>query len=235
MTVLGFSPTRIARALLYVTLVIFVVTVARSLLVFVFERPTLFGLAQMLDADKEANLISWYSSSLLLLASLMLGVIAAMARLDGGRYARTWAMLAVVFLFLSADEACCIHESVGDVMYSAMPTSGYLRHAWVIPWGALMLSVGLISIRLLRSLPRQIGGFVLIGAIIYAGGAIGVEMSTGAYMKGRMESDFAYSMMVNVEESMEMLGVVVFIHALGLFMESRTAEPTGETASGPAR
>ncbi len=232
-TTVEIKPTRMAKALLCATLMIFAIIVARTVLVYAFDRPTLFGFAQMLDPDKEANLISWYSSSLLLIASLMLGLIAADARRACTGWARHWVMLAGVFLFLSADEACCIHEMMGDSMHAVLPTGGFLRYAWVIPWGTMAVIVGMVSGCLLCSLPRQIRSLVVIGAIIYVGGAIGVEMHTGKYMTGRTEADLAYSMMVNIEEFMEMLGVVILIHALGLLMESRTAGSFSEPTQAP--
>jgi hypothetical protein len=53
-----------------------------------------------------------------------------------------------------------------------------------------------------------------VAAILYIGGAIGVELIGGRYAELHGEENWTYSMITTVEESLEMAGLIVFIWAL---------------------
>src|SRR5688572_25758727 len=85
----------------------------------------------LLSLSEEGNLPTWYSSSLLLGCSIVLGLIAA----DGGRFAGRWKLLAVVFVYMSIDEAIEIHEHLGRLMH----LGGVLYFSWVVPASVVVL------------------------------------------------------------------------------------------------
>lgn len=212
--------SRIIRIFFYITLGFLCASIIRSLLIYKFGHPTLFGLARFLDVDGESNLPTWFSSSLLLAAAFVLMFIASLVKSDGGGYQVHWRFLAGVFVFLSIDEACCIHEAVGTKLQSAFHTSGYLLYPWVIPWCILLLITGLIYMRFLMTLPGRIRSQILLAAFIYVGGAVGVEIVEAGYSAIiGTERDLIYTLMTTVEEIMEMLGIVVFISALCRYIE----------------
>lgn len=53
-----------------------------------------------------------------------------------------------------------------------------------------------------------------MAATLYLGGAIGVEMAGGRYAELHGTNNWTYSMIVTVEESLEIAGLIVFIWAL---------------------
>ena len=55
--------------------------------------------------------------------------------------------------------------------------------------------------------------FVVAG-IIYVGGALGVEAVSGLWAERHGEDNLVYMTISTVEELMEMIGIIVFIHAL---------------------
>jgi len=68
-------------------------------------------------------------------------------------------------------------------------------------------------------LPRKVGIMIIIAAVIFISGALGLEMAAGAYLSEVEDLTSAlqtprYRMMTNLEEGLEGLGVVIFIAAL---------------------
>ena len=67
---------------------------------------------RIFDVNGEANIPTWFSSLLLVLNSFILAIIAIRTKAQQGRYYTQWFVLAVVFLYLSIDEAALLHEMV---------------------------------------------------------------------------------------------------------------------------
>jgi hypothetical protein len=54
----------------------------------------------------------------------------------------------------------------------------------------------------------------VVAATLLIGGAIGIELVGGRYAELHGSEHLTYSMIVTLEESLEMAGVIVFIYAL---------------------
>lgn len=172
--------------------------------------------------QREANIPTWYQSSALLLCSLLLATIASGSKRLGRPYAGHWGFLGAVFLFLSVDEAAEIHEGVNNLVRRAVDPGGPLAYAWVIPYGILAAALGIAYIGFLSHLPRRTRRLFLLAGGGYVGAAVGVEMAQavldqGPYLMARVASPVA----ANVEETLEMAAVVLFIYALLSYIASR--------------
>ncbi|MFP8877143.1 MAG: hypothetical protein VCB99_09590 [Myxococcota bacterium] len=66
----------------------------------------------------------------------------------------------------------------------------------------------------MRALPSKIRFLFILAALIYVGGAVGVERATDWYDVHDLLDTLAYNLWTAVEETMEMAGVIVFIYAL---------------------
>ena len=53
-----------------------------------------------------------------------------------------------------------------------------------------------------------------MSAIIYIGGAIGIEMIGGYYMSKHQALDFNYMLITSIEETLEIIGIIVLIDTL---------------------
>ena len=58
-------------------------------------------------------------------------------------------------------------------------------------------------------------------AAVFVGGAIGVEMISGYQADLAGERNLTYALIISVEELCEMLGVVIFIHALMTYLQTQ--------------
>ncbi len=179
----------------------------------------LTNLIQVLNVNRESSLPAWYSSGLLLLAAALLAVNAALHRQE--RYARHWAGLAAIFLYLSADEAAAIHEEFTDPLQTALNTSGYLSFAWVIAGAAFVLVVGVLYARFVLHLPPATRRGMIAAAVLYVGGALVIESISANQWELDGGSSLLYSAIGTLEELCEMLGVIVLIYTLLAYLEQR--------------
>lgn len=88
--------------------------------------------ARMFDLTEEANVPTWFASSLWLFAAFLAFVIFRVHRDRGYPNARYWLGMAPLFLLLSIDEAGQIHETVGDMLGRVL--YGYSILDFVFAW-----------------------------------------------------------------------------------------------------
>ena len=225
---LVLSPRKLALTLALVVLCLLLGHVITQSVKIYYGYNTLGGIIPEFDLNSENNIPTWYSSSALLLASALLAMIALVKLQWQETYARHWVVLAVIFLFLSMDEAASIHEKGSELALLIMPSlvdfgylSRYLYFAWVVFGVPFVLLFSLAYLRFLIHLPAKTRSLFVLAGIIYVGGALGVEM-LGArdfylYGEGR---PLVHSMLILWEEGFEMFGIVVFIYALTSYLGS---------------
>jgi len=210
---ISVSPAQVTRLLTLVVSALVAAGIASVAVKHALGGASVWRVVQLFNLDVEGTIPSWYSSCALLGAAGLLGLIARAERERGSQDWRYWAGLAVIFVALSADEAASIHELAIHPLRRALGVSGVLAFAWVIPGAAFVALVGAVYLRFLLRLPAPTRSqFVLAGAL-FVGGALGMEMVGGAlYTAYGMGLQTALESIV--EETLEMVGIVVFIHAL---------------------
>lgn len=112
------------------------------------------------------------------------------------------------------DEILSLHEKTIEPVRNALQTGGLFYFAWVIPASVLVLVLLLVFLGFLAHLPTRTRNLFLIAGTIYVGGALGLEMVGGYYVESDRVENIMYVILVTIEELLEMLGVIVFIHAL---------------------
>jgi len=171
-------------------------------------------LLDLFSVNLEESIPTWYSSINLFLAASLLGWIALSKRLHGEPYSLYWAGLAAVFLYLSMDEGAAIHESFSGPLKSAFDTSGFFEFGWLLLGIPLVLLFGLLFFRFWWRLPGRTRALFALAGALYVGGAIVIEGISASQYSNAGTSSFRYLAIATVEETFEMLGVVVFIYAL---------------------
>lgn len=190
------------------------------------ENDFLLKIVEKLDLDQEKNnLPTWFQSSLLLLCSFLLAIIALIRYELKDKDIRFWGILAFTFLYLSVDEAVSIHEQTAVPFRELFHTHGILFFGWVIP---AILLVGLFfvwSLKFLRNLPPRVSWLFIIAGVVYVSGALGMEMIGASYYEKFIEThnhivDLNYTILTTVEETLEMIGLTIFAFALMDFLGS---------------
>jgi hypothetical protein len=167
-------------------------------------------LRQLFDVDQENNLPTWYSEFLLLTTCALLWLCGRKKRTDGAPWSGHWYALAVGFLLMSVDEVAGVHESINSV----------IEPTWAIP-GAIMASlIGLAFVPFLLHLPRRTALLFGLAGGIYLAGAVGIEIIGNAMVGQRLKDTLQYNFTTLAEESLEMLGLILFIHTLLRYMRA---------------
>ena len=214
------APGAVTQFLLRVVVCIAVLSfLSQMSLYFLPDYPSRDYIAKSFNIDAEGNIPAMYSFLALLFSSLLLGVIAHAKNLDSGRYQNHWKILSFIFLGLSLDEVFQWHEHLIGLR-TLLNATGVLYFTWILPIGFLV-AIFLLSYRkFLFHLPVSTKKLFVAGCALYIGGAIGMEMPGGYVASTMGQENVAYLIVTTIEESLEMLGIVVFIHALMSYLKT---------------
>lgn len=186
-----------------------------SLTYLVGDFTGLTSLINLFSVDLENSVPTWFSSQVLFLCAAVLYLIFAAKRTSTERFTRLWLGLTVIFLAFSVDEIVSFHEGViGIALQNAFDLSGILYFGWVVPAAAFVLFFAVIYLRLFLNLPPRTRWLFLLAALLYVGGALGVELVGGYYFDLYGGENVVYAGITTVEETMEMVGAVLFLYAL---------------------
>ena len=201
-----FTLIAVATLLLMAHLTLLAVTVITG-------HDRILGLVGLFDLNRENNVPSFFSGSLFLLNGLLLWLV---SQLPSRRYRVTvWYALAIVFVFLSYDELFGIHELLTTPMRDALGTSGLLYYPWMVAYVVPLLALIAWFLPAWRTLDGVARRRLIVAGSLYFLGAVVMEMFGGAYDEafGR-QRDLGWGLLVAVEESLEMAGLIALVHAL---------------------
>lgn len=171
--------------------------------------------------DYESNIPTMYSVLSLLFCSIFLELIANVKRASREAYVNYWVVLSRFFLLFSIDEFATLHEKLAEPLQLGLNLSGFFHFAWVIPGTAFVFACLLIFTRFLIHLPTPTRRLFLLAGSLYVSGALGMEMIGGYYVGiTGSHNNMLYAVVVTIEESLEMLGIAVFIYSLLHYVNS---------------
>lgn len=162
-----------------------------------------------LSLSAEANVPTWFASSLLLACALVAGAIAIRLG-EGARWRRHWWGIAIGMGWVSLDEVAGLHEHLGG----HLETGGILYFDWVI-WAVPI--VGVLAalywpfLRALRSPTRE---RLVVAAVIFVAGALVMELPLGWWTERAGTDGLGYALIDWVEETLELTGTALALVAL---------------------
>lgn len=217
------SPTRLIRFLLVVIAGLLVLSTIGQISRHVYGRGAVLGLVRLVYVDEEANIPTAYSTFAWMLCSLVAAMIAISKKQAGDRFTRYWQGFALVFAYLTLDEAASIHELFMGPTRALFNTSGFLYYAWVIPWGIFFLLFALSCFKFVRTLPKKTQVLMMLAGATFVMGAIGMEMIGGWHNETfGYQANLIYVLIATTEETLEMLGVLILLYALLSYMGTHT-------------
>jgi len=250
------NPTRSVLAELPRRLILVSLVIATALLALTFVLthmlkmrgyPEQMGFNRLFNMDGEGTLPAWFESTLMLAASSLLAIIAAGKQRDADPFRWGWWILAAGFLYMSADETAAIHEMFNRIGHALpIPRHGLISAPWVIFGVAITLVVAFGYLKFLAHLPTATRWRFMLAGACFIGGALGVEMLSAAVEDALglgmqppgwdQKGDFPmeYMWYVLVEESMENLGVILFIDALIGYLQAEPAANVSLDAAASA-
>lgn len=178
-------------------------------------HPKVFGLVDFFYMGNEQNLPTFFTVCLMLLSAILLAHIYTESKIKQRPFQKTWLLLSLLFVALACDEFCMFHEELSALSTNKLgiQASGYFTYAWVVPGMIFVAIVGLLLMRLVLSLPQKTRFWFIVSGAVYISGVIGMEM-IGANQLNQQGRTFGYTIIVVIEESLEMLGLILFIRAL---------------------
>ncbi len=212
--ILELSSKKVSRLLLIIVFcLIFAGFIVSSNALFIEQSASATYAARLFTLNEENNFPTLYSSLALLFCSILLAIISYLKKEINSAYAGYWKALSLIFLYLAIDEISSIHE-IFNFLRPLLNAKGLLYFAWVIP-GIIFTAIFLLIFRrFIQSLPPKTRNLFIMAGTIYVGSAIGIEMIGAYYAELHGQNNFMYSLLTIFEESLEMLGIVIFIYAL---------------------
>ena len=195
------------------------------------DGPFLLRISRLVVLDNEANIPTLFNYALLVGVLFLLVTLTLRANAAADPWRHHWLGLSLIFLFLSYDEAAQMHEELTAVAAGFVDRVGIFYWTWVVPGALFVLVVAAAFLRFVLALRRPEAWLVVLGGLLYVGGAIGVEMIGGDYASRHGMLSPTYLLIATVEETLEMLGLLVFGYALlGLL-----ADPDGTIRLRPTQ
>ena len=166
------------------------------------------------NMDNEYVLQSYFSGLLLLTAGFLLCIIAAYKKKVKASFVLQWTLLGIIFLYMAVDEVIQIHEHWQVPLSNLITSKGYFSIDWVRSAVILVAIFGLLYIRFFFKLPRKSMLLFGLSGTVYLMGVLGLEMLAGEYVSTYHQWGYDYGMLVAREETLEMIGISLFIFAL---------------------
>lgn len=228
---IALRPQSITRLLILATVTLIFLSTAGQFLQYIlgFDSKHVKRVYSLFYVDLENNIPAWFSSSLLLMCCVLLALTAIMKRRISAPFFPHWAGLSVLFLLFSIEESVAVHEQINTALKVWLRT-GAFYFPWVILGAVFALIVASTYLRFLQHLPAETRRFFLLAGVLFVGGAVGVEILGGIYVIRHGPRNFPYAMISAAEELLEMLGIIVFLHAL---MSHLRAEETCFSFANP--
>lgn len=186
------------------------------LLEFGYGRDFAMGFVPMFRLNFEANLPTFFSTLLLVTASLSCFAIGKATSQNDKASGWRWLALAGIAFLLAADEAAQIHELFDKNAGWTEPffePSGVLLEPWVVAYGILALVVSITFAPFIFKLQPRLRNALILSGGMYVGAAIGFEM-IGAVERGGAGETLWYETVNSAEEMLEMTAVIIAIFAL---------------------
>ena len=190
-----------------------VANIVGVILTYYFDYENIQRFIRVFDLNTEKNIPTLYSSTALMVSSLLLMSIAFSRKHIKFTYIM-WLVLGVIFAFLSIDEIFSIHERLGTLLRDELETSGVLFFAWIIPYSIGLLAFVMAYSKFLLELPKDTMVLFIVSGATFVSGAIGFEMLGGRQAEIHGITNVRYAIYYTCEESLEMIAIALFIYTL---------------------
>lgn len=172
----------------------------------------LYQYGELANINREANIPTWFSASILLVLALLL-FLTTLHRRSNGQPWLGWAGLTAIFTYISMDETGTIHEKLTPILQEQLELTGFFFFGWVVVGIAAVLAAGLIYLPFLKRLPARTRNLFILAGALYVGGALVVESISANLWYLNDGTSLRFSAVGTLEEWMEMLGVITMIYA----------------------
>ncbi len=225
---IGLHAKKVLKFSLYCIGILFFLNFLAVVAKYAFNEEKLFGFSELVFLNAENNIPTFFSSLLIFSCAAVLFVIAVFYKKNNLKFYRHWMGLTVIFLALALDESVSLHEQLIEPVREGLGASGIFYFAWVIPALCMLPILFGAYYKFLLDLPKRTGFLFLVSGGTYVLGAVGMEM-VGGYVRdvnGETSDTMSllYTAVTTTEESLEMLGMALFLFALLSFLSQKVKQ-----------
>ena len=202
-------------------LVAHLITIAMPYILGGFEHGLVRVLFSLFFLDGEGNLPAIFSTWLFLINAILFLIVWKAACLSGDS-PKIWLFLSGVFAFLAVDESISIHERLIDPLRQGLDATGIFYYTWIFPYGIGVVLLSIFTIPVFWRMQKKIRFWFGLSAATYLFATIGLEMISGKYLvMMNEEKDIVWILMITLEESLEMAGLIILVYALLLLLRNK--------------
>lgn len=213
--------------LLVILFFLFIMHLLVSITGHITRRYSMLGFLDLFAFNSETNFPTYFSSFILLTASIVLFLIYKFHKRNASNESKYWITLSIIFLYLSLDEFIVIHERYSKALQVFFDADGIFLFAWVIPALVIFIVFALYFIKFFLRLQKRYKILFFLSAFLLVGGAIGFEMiegligSASEYTDPFTENGMIWSWFaaITIQEVMEMSGVILFLYSLSEYID----------------
>lgn len=209
-------PAKLFKALVLTICVLLVLHLTTLVMKFGFDAVTGYGFITLFDLNTEANIPTYVSSVLMAFCAIFMLLVYKSHKQLATPWYRYWGFLALVFTMMSVDEIAQVHERSIEPLkqFFGIISGDLLTNAWVILAFIFLPVMSLVYFRFLMAMERRSALLFIASGIVFVSGVVGVEIISGV-MKGLYSTaSLAFAISTTVEETLELLGLALFIYAL---------------------
>lgn len=211
----------VAKLLMCLAFTITALGVAQSIVTRTLGTDTVLRDLRHFNLDAERNVGAWFSSLLLAMCGACGLLVARVFGRSGNAAVRQWYAVGIVFFILSLDETAGFHEVVDAPLREHFDLTGLFYNPWVFI--ALVITAGfaVFMLPLLVSVPARTAALFVLSGAIFVGGAAGMEPLDAWAEYARGAGSVQQIVFTTIEETLEMLGLCLFLYALLDFMKQQ--------------
>lgn len=188
-----------------------------NLEVFYQQNGQIYELSNRFDLDDESSVPTWFSQFLFLAFAAVSFLAAHLA--NKRSLARMWRGFGLLGVIFSVDEIATLHEHILQSLHvilfqDEVPTS--FANAWWLVGPVAVLAAGWIIWKVHKLLPPSTTKLLAASGIIFLTGAIIFDALTSVVPR---EAFLNQGLLVAVEETMELLGVILALYAAVDYVE----------------
>ncbi|QNE39485.1 hypothetical protein F1C16_07935 [Hymenobacter sp. NBH84] len=226
----------IVNVLAFIAMLLIIMGIVVAILLTYTPYKTALGIIPFFNMDLESTITSYYSSFILLFSATILSFIAQECKSIENSYWRHWYGLSIGFLFLSIDESASIHEFLANVPLHYLNISARINFSIAILGFIATLILLLFYFKFLLYLPAKTRNRFIIAGAMYVSAAFGAELIGGFISLYSKNLDAGiYLVEVVIEESFEIVSIVLFIKYLFLYIEENLINTMSIFSSLPER
>ncbi|WP_224996776.1 hypothetical protein [Cesiribacter sp. SM1] len=214
-----YSPKKITYCLGAIICLLVLANIAGMIGYYYFGHNTSYYTIEYFKLSSEKNFPTYFSSAQLLFCAILLAVIANIRKKQAAGDFWHWLGLSAILLFLSADESIMIHEVIAEKVRNTLNTTGVFYFAWIIPYSFLVLAVAVAYIPFLLKLPAAVKKTIVLAGSVFVAGALGLEAVESYYFTTTGKRGLVFDTLTTIEETMEMAGILIFLHALLCYID----------------